>query len=206
MEFLKIIFLASFIGLASLPVQAQDWDALGNAFTLSYQHEKNGDYIKAINEIKKVYDENSYEINLRLGWLNYNAGLFEESMANYQRAISLMPFSEEARFGMAYPASGAGKWEKVIEQYNEILKNSPGNTVALYRLGLIYYGRKDYNAALKYFKKVVDMYPFDYDGVIMLAWTNFQLGKTREAKVLFNKALINKPGDASAKEGLSYLK
>jgi len=206
MEFLRIRLLVLAFLLPGLKNYAQDWDVLGNAFTLSYQYEKTGDYLKAIYELKKVYDENSYEINLRLGWLNYSAGLFEESMANYQRAISLMPYSEEARFGMAYPASGAGKWDKVIEQYNEILKNSPGNTVAMYRLGLIYYGRKDYNSAHKYFKKVVDMYPFDYDGVVMLAWTNFQMGKTREAKVLFNKALLNKPNDVSAKEGLSYLK
>ena len=40
----------------------------------------------------------------------------------------------------------------------------------------------------------------------MLALTNLKLGKTREAKVLFNKALLYSPGDTSAKEGLSLIK
>jgi hypothetical protein len=40
----------------------------------------------------------------------------------------------------------------------------------------------------------------------MLAWTNFKLGKTREAKILFNKALLYYPEDSSAKEGLALIK
>jgi hypothetical protein len=40
----------------------------------------------------------------------------------------------------------------------------------------------------------------------MTGWTNFQLGKLREAKVLFQKALLNRPGDNSATEGLSLIK
>jgi Flp pilus assembly protein TadD len=50
------------------------------------------------------------------------------------------------------------------------------------------------------------MYPFDYDNLVLYAWTNYQLGKLREAKVLFNKVLLNKPNDASAKEGLGLIK
>ncbi|MEZ5148220.1 MAG: hypothetical protein R2759_14450 [Bacteroidales bacterium] len=54
-------------------------------------------------------------------------------------------------------------------------------------------------------KKVVNLYPFDYDGLIMFAWTNLKLGKLREAKVLFNKVLMYKPDDSSALEGLSVI-
>jgi Flp pilus assembly protein TadD len=40
----------------------------------------------------------------------------------------------------------------------------------------------------------------------MFGWTNFRMGKLNEAKVLFNKALLVKPNDASALEGLSLIK
>ncbi len=185
---------------------SQDWTALRQAFQKSYELERQGEFQKAADELLKVYDQNSYEINLRLGWLNYNAGLFDKSASYYRRAIQLRPYSEEARFGLALPLSATGKWDEIIKLYNEILKNSPGNTTALYRLGLIYYGRKDYQKALQYFQKLVDLYPFGYDGLLMLAWTNLQLGKAREAKVLFNKVLLLSPNDKSALEGLSYLK
>ena len=79
------------------------------------------------------------------------------------------------------------------------------NTTANYKLGSIYYGNENYTDALKYFEKVVNLYPFDYSSLLMYAWTNLKLGKTREAKVLFNKVLMNKPGDESATDGLNAI-
>ena len=105
-----------------------------------------------------------------------------------------------------YLSSSMGNWDMVIDQYNKILAIDPNNTVTLYRLGLISYDKKDYNQAYQYFEKVVNLYPFDYQSVVMLAWTNYRLGKTREAKILFNKALLYYPDDASAKEGLGLIK
>ncbi len=187
-------------------IYSQNEDAVINAFKESYILENKGEYIKAADVMKKVYDEKSYEINLRLGWLNYESGLFTESSADYQRAISLMPYSEEARMGYVLPASALGNWTQVMEQYNKILENNPGNTIVNYRMGLIYYGKQDYLTALKYFEKVVNLYPFGYDALIMYAWCNLKLGKTTEAKVLFKKVLMYSPDDSSAKEGLGLIK
>ena len=74
--------------------------------------------------------------------------------------------------------------------YNKILEVNPQNTVALYRLGLVYYGRKDYNKAYPLFKKVVDFYPFGYDGLLMLGWTSYFLGKNNDAKILIQQSEI----------------
>ena len=207
MEFLKNIKLFTVLTLiivSTINLNAQV--AVINAFKKSYDLEKKGEYKKAVTELKKVYDAKSYEINLRLAWLNYQAGIFTESIAHYQKAINLKPYSEEAKFGLIYPKSAIGKWDEVISLYKKILSNNQNNTTANYRLGLIYYGKKDYQKAYKYFNKVVDLYPFGYDGMLMLAWTNFQQGKMREAKVLFNKVLMYSPNDKSALEGLSLIK
>lgn len=207
MEFLKkikLIVIAIVITSGSVNLNAQS--AVINAFKKSYELEKKGEYKKAVTELKNVYDTKSYEINLRLGWLNYQAGVFTESVAHYQKALNLMPYSEEAKFGLIYPKAAIGKWDEVIGLYKKILDNNPNQTTANYRLGLIYYGKKDYPKSYKYFKKVVDLYPFGYDGLLMLAWTNFQQGKMREAKVLFNKVLMYAPGDKSALEGIGLIK
>lgn len=180
--------------------------ALEAAFSKSYVFEKNSDFSASMDVLKKVYDESSYEMNLRLGWLNYNAGLFDESVIFYNRAQKLKPYSEEARFGLILPLAALGKWNEVIKTYDEILAVSPNNTVALYRLGLVYYGRKDYNKANTLFKKVVDLYPFGYDGLLMLGWTSYFLGNSNQAKVLFNKVNLYNPGDKSANEGLGLIK
>lgn len=179
---------------------------LETVFSNSYKSEAAGKYSDAIKAVKEVYDEKSYEINLRLAYLNYEAGLFTESASYYEKAISLMPYSIEARFGYALPAAALGNWDKVLNQYFEIVKIDPLNTKANYRIGSIYYGRKDYANSYKYLEKVVNVYPFDYDGLILYAWANFQLGKTKEAKILFEKVLLLSPRDKSALEGLGMIK
>ena len=207
MVFLKkitTVLLLVIIGVAS--IFAQNTQEVINAFQESYELEAEGEYKKAADVMKKVYSNDSYEINIRLGWLEYNAGLFGESSAHYQRALDLKPYSEEAKFGLIYPKAAQGKWTEVINLYNKILKISPNNTTASYRLGLIYYGKKEYQKALKLFEKVVNLYPFDYDALLMYAWTNYMLGKTKEAKILFNKVLMLSPDDVSAKEGLDLIK
>lgn len=185
---------------------SQDYTSIQIAFKKSYDFEYIGDYSGAIDELKKVYDEESYEINLRLGWTTYMAGFFTESTAYYQKSIDLKPLSIEAKLGFIYPASALGNWEQVKKQYINILEIDPQNSLVNYRLGSIYYGNEDYTSALQYFEKVVNLYPFDYDGLLMYAWTNLKLGKYREAEVLFNKVLMNQPTDASAKEGLLLIK
>ena len=207
MDFLKtltgiILILLTVTGLE----MAQDQQTLQSTFSASYKAEGEGDYTKAANTLKKVYDKDSYEINLRLGWLSYKAGLFDDSESYYQRAIQIMPYGIEARFGLIYPLASKGKWDLVIQHYQEILKIDPQNSLANFRLGLVHYGRKAYAKAESLFTKVVNLWPFDYDGLHMLAWTMLRLGKTQEAKALFNKALLFRPGDASSLEGLSLIK
>ncbi len=185
--------------------QSENENKIISAFQASYTLEKEGEYSEAANKLKAVYQEDSYELNLRLGWLSYLAGLFSESIGYYNKAILLKPYSIEPRLGVVLPESSVGNWQVVINEYNKILKIDPSNTLVNYRLGSIYYGRNEYEEAKSYFEKVVNLYPFDHDSLLMLAWTNLRLQKTREAKVLFVKVLMYNPNDESAKEGLSLL-
>lgn len=181
-------------------------DDLQKAFKESYEFEKNQQYSNAINVLKNVYADNVYEINLRLGWLYYLNKQYDESVYYYQKAIDLIPNCIEAKFGIAYPYSAQEKWDKVAEQHASILTIDPQNTLANYRLGIYYYYKADYTNSYKLFEKVVNLYPFDYSSVLMFAWTSFQLGKSREAELLFNKVLLMSPDDKSALEGLGLLK
>ncbi len=202
----KIFFIFILLSAIHLGASAQDFETLRKAFSQSYTLEASGDYEDAIEKLKAVYTDDSYEVNLRLGWLNYLLGNFTESSSYYQRAVALSPYAIEARFGYVYPLSALGNWSIVKQQYEKILQIDPRNTLANYRMGMIFYGSEDFATALDFFKAVVNLYPFDYDGIIMYAWTNFKLGKLREASVLFKKALLIRPDDASAKEGLELVK
>lgn len=200
----KIIILVAIV-FQSMTVFSQSGD-LQKAFVESYTQEYNKKYTEAIASLIKVYNEKSYEINLRLGWLNYINGNYPQSQSYYQKAINLKSYSIEAKLGMVKPLSALESWDKVLQQYEEILKIDPQNANTNYWAGIIYYNRKKYEAAAKFFEKGVNLYPFDYDSNHMLAWTYLNLGRTPEAKVLFKKALLSHPGDASATDGLSKCK
>jgi tetratricopeptide (TPR) repeat protein len=206
MDILKntlFLILASFISMSAM---SQSFVEKKDAFQKSYIQEATGEYVAAAVSLKNVYAEDSYEINLRLGWLSYLAGSFSESKAYYNKAMNLMPYAVEPRFGYIYPAAAMGNWNEVISQYEKILEITPNNSIALHRMGLLFYGREDYESARKCFEKVVNLYPFDYDGLTMLAWSNFRLNNIRVATILFQKALLNTPNGSSALEGLDLLK
>jgi len=207
MEILKSIRTLLFTGMlmVSPALHGQDFKTTRDAFQQSYIQEATGEIAAAVNSLKEVYSERSYEINLRLGWLSYQAGNFSESVAYYNKAIGLMPYAIEPRFGIVYPGAAMGNWTMVMNQYQKILEISPNNSIAMHRLGLILYGKEDYEGAKRYFEKVVNLYPFDYDALTMLGWSYFKLNNFREAKVLFQKALLHTPGGSSATEGLDLL-
>ncbi len=204
MEFVKICIAA--LLLAAQPLWSQTPEDIIKAFGESYALESKKDYKGAAEKLKKVYQAEAYEINLRLGWLYYNAGILSESVSYYQKAIALKPYAIEPKLGLVYPYSAQGRWDEVITLYNKILEVDPQNSLANYRLGLIYYNRANYVKADPYIEKVVNLYPFDYDALILFAWNKLKLQKTREAKVLFQKVLMYNPDDESALEGLKLIK
>lgn len=198
--------ITAFIMLSAFLVQAQSQSELLKAFTDSYTQEYNKKYPEAIASLTKVYNADNYELNLRLGWLHYSNKNYAQSENFYQLAVKQKPYSVEAKLGLVKPLSAVESLDKVMQQYEDILKVDAQNYTANYWGGVIQYNRKKYEAASKLFEKIVNLYPFDYDGNHMLAWTYLNMGKNNDAKILFNKALLNRPADASCLEGLGKIK
>ena len=206
MNSMKNKTLALMVCLVALTTTLYSQDRLAVPFAKSIEYEYKGDYEKAIASLREVYEEKSYEVNVRLGWLCNLAAQYMESADYYKKASELMPYSIEAKMGYVTASAALGNWELVVAQYKKILEIDPQNTVVNYRLGLIDYNNKRYATAYKYFEKVINLYPFGYDALLMFAWTNFQMGKSREAKVLFQKVLYISPTDKSALEGIGLIK
>ncbi len=124
MSVLKQI-LFSLLFLSMLQAGAQN---LSDVFAKSYAAEKTGNYTLAISEMNAEVNRNSYEVNLRLGWLYYLDKKHNESVVFYQKAIALKPFSTEPLWGIIYPLSVQEKWTGIEQVYKEILKLDAGNS------------------------------------------------------------------------------
>jgi len=205
MEILKksLLVIVLFISATNF---AQDYKSLQDAFQKSINYESKQDYINAIDVLKPLVSATNYEVNVRLGWLYYLAGKNNESVTYYTKAIALKPVAVEPLLGITYPYGELKKWTELQSTYQKIIILDPKNTTANYRLGLSAYYGKNYVLAKKYFDIVLNLYPLDYNTLLMSAWTNYFLGKSSEAKILFNKVLMISPDDKSATEGLTLIK
>ena len=173
------------------------------AFERSYELSSASDYKGAAQALKNAYDKSSYAMNVRLGWLYYLAGLHTDALVYYKLAYELKPSSIEARLGAANAAESMGNKNELKNILESILSIDPQNSYVNYKLGYLYYERKDFSTAYTYFEKVYKLYPFDYDGLLMYAWATYQTGKTAESRDLFNKVLCLVPTDRSALLGLN---
>ncbi|MBF9141892.1 tetratricopeptide repeat protein [Hymenobacter properus] len=202
MDLVKLTFSAALVCAAPAVAWAQADQA--TAFASSYAAEAKADYADAIAPIKAIYT-GTYEQNLRLGWLYFLAKNYTASAAHYQKAVEQRPYAVEPKFGLVKPLNALGQVEKMLNLYQDILKIDAQNTQANYWAGVIYLNRKSYAQAARYFERVVNLYPFDYDSTISLAWAYLNLGKKAEARALYTKALLIRPGDAAATAGLKRL-
>ena len=201
----KIHIITFAVFLTSMTSFSQSYKDDVMAFDKSYTLEQEGNYSKAISILKQSYIENSYEYNLRLGWLDYLAGQYIESSSYYTKAIDIKPMSIEARFGLIYPLLALGKTELIEKTYHDILKISPMETGANYRIAIMYYQQEKFKEADKYLRTIINLFPFDYDTMILMAWNSLKMGKNSEAKLLFQKVMLNRPNDKSALEGLQLV-
>lgn len=163
------------------------------AFQNSYTYEYNQEYDRAVQSMISVYSDKSYDINLRLGWLNYLKGDYTKSVSYYKMATRLIPKSIEARIGLVYPLQVLQKWDEVIKVYEQILSIDPYHSKTNYQLAYIYYVRKDYRKSYNYAKRVFDVLPFDYDTNLLLGKLSISLGNISEAQKHLNKALNSSP-------------
>ena len=175
------------------------------AFSKSLEKEKKADYFGAIKHLSDLNDSSTYEFNLRMGWLSYKAGREKKAVYYYQKAIAMKPNAIEPRIGFGYPAYLMEDFTQLIEQDKKILSIDPNNKNTNSNLALIYFYNKEYAKALPYFQKVAQLYPFDYDNNLSLAWSLYYLGKKEEVEKYFNNVLLYSPADPSAKEGLEIM-
>ena len=202
MKSLKRIFIAVCV-LFSMNTIAQDNKAMQDAFTKSFIAENQGDYKGALSAIKGIYSDKSYLVNLRTGWLSYLSGDYANSVVFYKKACALMPTATEPLWGLVLPFIAQEKWADVENTYKMVVRYDSKNSLVNYRLGMIYFYRKNYVEALKYFDVTLTLFPLDYDAISMTAWTQYYLGKKEDSKVLFNRILLTYPSDASSLEGLA---
>lgn len=180
-------------------------DATIRAFASSYTAETAKDYSKAISDLGPVYADDFYEVNLRLGWLHLQKKEYDESKKYYRQAMKVRPSSIEAAFGFVNAAAAKSEWAEVFATYQKILTLDPANSLANYRLALMYYYRKEWGSATARLQHVLEHYPFDYDSILLMAQIKLAEGKMAESRSYYQRALLYAPSNDAIRAVMSKL-
>ncbi len=199
MKNLKITIFTLLLGTAWVNAQNQTFDAFSKSYTL----EAEGKYKESLASLENVPD--GYAVQLRRAWLNYSQKAYLQAKAQYLLAIAKEPKSIEARLGLINALSALEQYEDAAKVYREILAIDANHSTSNYWLAYHYFLKKEFDKAEPLLQRLIALYPFDFDGNVLLAQVYLNRGKINEAKRLYNLALMYNPSRSDLKEVLEKL-
>jgi tetratricopeptide (TPR) repeat protein len=157
------------------------------------------------NQIEELKSKSSNPSNtptvdyLQQGITNFEAGNYEQAIADYTKAIELNPEKAEAYLDRGYAYEQLGDYEQSIADYDRAIALDPQNAPAYYNRGVVFGKQANSQQAVANFTKAIEL---NYDP---LSWAYNDrgliyrgLGDDDKALADFNTALELDPDYAGA--------
>ena len=204
MRFLKSLF---FIFLLIQSVFALTYKEIKQAYQKSYFYEKVGDYKNAIRVLMPIYKAypNGYTINLRLGWLYYLMGRYDNSEYHYRKADKVIPTSVESKLGLSLPLMAQERWGDAEQVLYRVLAIDYYNYYGNLRLAKVLGKEKKYKQQVAVVLKMLNIYPTSVPFLVVLGEGYYHLGEFNKAQEIFKNVLILDPENLTAKRYLKKL-
>lgn len=117
-----------------------------------------------------------------------NRGDFDQALGEYRRALNMYPDFIQAYNNIGEIYSRMGKSELAITHYRKALEISKNNRVLL-NLGVEFYNRRDYKAALQYFLESLALDANFLEGNFYTAMAYFNLKDLKQAEQYFRRVV-----------------
>ena len=143
------------VGLEGCANKARLKEQAGSHVNVATAYLGSGQYnaaLKELMEAEKLTPEDA-KVQYLLG-ISYRAkGLDDTAIAKFQRALSLRPDYSEVHNYLGAVYLEKGRHDEAIASFNNALANILYDTpaIALYNIGMAYYAKGQYDAALKYY-------------------------------------------------------
>jgi tetratricopeptide (TPR) repeat protein len=124
-------------------------DALGGAAMVNRVSD---DALRAYRQILSLRPGDE-EASLQLGNVYLTDGNFDEARERFESLSRRSPLNENARFGLALVEIRQGREAEAKPPLEEVVRLNPNHAGALYYLGKLHYGRKEFQQALEYLKR-----------------------------------------------------
>ncbi len=175
------------------------------AYRQSYQLEsqkKYGEALKALGTITGS-ERGTYFYSLRLGWLSYLGGKYQQAIASYKVAVRLRPGAVEPLLGLTLPQMALRAWVDASRTAKAAIAIDKKNYTANSRLALCEYNLGRYKASMNRYRKILGLYPGNLTMRLGLGWAQLKAHDQEAAGRTFAEVLRRSPNNASAKQGLA---
>lgn len=171
------------------------------SITDSYNAETARNYTRALQimEDLNTSDPNDEFYILRIAWLQYLLGRYNDSLKNYQKSNNIFP-SLDAQTGILNCQLALGLWNDAHNQAEQILKKFSQNIVVLSKAAYATYMLQNYRATADYYQRIINISPWDMEARGYLV-NNLYLAKDIEnARKHYQTLKKYAPDSAMAKE------
>ena len=159
-----------------------------NTIKDSYNAESRGEYQAALEIVQNLAvsepEEPFYQI--RIAWLLYLSGKYNEALLAYQKAAQMLD-CVDAHTGMINCNLALGNWDQAITIATEMLKVHQQNPLLLSKVAYAAYMKKDFNTSSQYYGRIAELYPWDMDNRGYYVNNLYLAGKLNEAKAEYAK-------------------
>ena len=171
----------------------------------SYDLEKAEDYMTALQILEAMpeAEKTSYAYVLRVAWLEYLAGKFDDSITHYRAAAMLVRNAVEPLLGLGLAQAAARRWRDTADTLGTALRIAPSNPQVQLRLAYALYQLGRFSQAEQHYRRVLTDFPSMADARAGLGWSLLMQGRMQEAEKEFEQVLRFVPNQASAKEGVA---
>jgi len=177
------------------------YEEIKKAYQQSFFYEKIGDYKDAIRALMPVYKAypNTYTVNLRLGWLYYLWGKYNNSIYHYDKANQAAPASVEAKLGLSLPLMAQHKWGDAEKVLYKVLAIDFYNYYGNLRLCKVLEKEKKYRDQLMVALKMLNLYPASVPFLVEKGKALYHLGNLEASFKVFRGVLVLDPENLTAK-------
>ncbi len=162
-------------------------DVQMKAIALSFTHEANGEYDKALTVLSGAgIPSEDYFLNLRSGWLLYRKQAYQDAIRSYATALKAQPRSIEALVGMLNCCFAIKDNVELHARADELLAIDPANYSAHRYLILSDIERKEYSKAELRLEEALGFYPIDLDLNLSLIAIYTKQSRITDARGILN--------------------
>ncbi len=180
-------------------------------FALAYAElgkaqEKLGNREKALAAFRKAaeLDPWAFESHMNLAAACMRLGNYPEAAGAYARAVELDPKNLEAMLGAGECYLKAGQYVKSLVYCEQAEQTGERTGEVLRLLARVYEGQKDYEHAIRVYKRLLSSNSEDVDAMLAMAVAHMKAGQYDEARGVLISVTQMRPEDGTAFRHLGY--